>query len=72
MTAEDVNIEEKIFAKDVGHLKGSTVRKSPDVVQDHKIEIPRELVHQCDDLILFIDLFYVNGLPMLTSIDSPI
>ena len=58
--------------KDVGHLKGSTVHKSPDVIQDHKIEIPQELVHQCDDLILFIDLFDVNGLPMLTSIDSPI
>ena len=72
VTAEDANIAEKIFVKDVGHLKGSTVRKSPDVIQDHKIEIPRELVHQCDDLILFIDLFYVNGLPMLTSIDSPI
>ena len=72
VTAEDTNIAEKIFVKDVGHLKGFTVQKSPDVIQDHKIEIPWELVHQCNDLILFIDLFYVNGLLMLTSIDSPI
>ena len=72
VTAEDANIAEKIFVKDVGHLKGLTVRKSPNVIENTKIEIPRELVHQCNDLTLFIDLFFVNGLPMLTSIDSPI
>ena len=63
---------EKIFVKDVGHLKGSTVRKHPVEIQNEKIEIPKELIHQCNDMTLYIDLFYVNGLPMLTSIDSPI
>ena len=58
--------------KDVGHLKGSTVRKSPDVIINTKIKIPRELVHQCNDMTLFIDLFFVNGLLMLMSINSPI
>ena len=72
VTAEDANIAEKIFVKDVGHLKGLTVRKIPEVIENTKIKIPKELLHQCDDLTLFIDLFFVNGLPMLTSIDSPI
>ena len=40
VTAEDANIAEKIFVKDVGHQKDSTVQKSPNVIQNHKIEIP--------------------------------
>ena len=36
VTAEDANIAEKIFVRDVGHLKGSTVRKSPDVIENTK------------------------------------
>ena len=66
VTSDDANIAEKIFIKDVAHLKGSSTRKTPDVIDSSKIEIPREIEHQCDDLTLFIDLFFVNGLPMLT------
>ena len=53
-------------------LKGSSTRQNPDVIDSSKIEIPREIEHQCDDLTLFIDLFFVNGLPMLTCIDLPL
>ena len=72
VTNNDINRAQKIFMHDVGHLKGSTTRKTPKRVREEEIEIPRELIHQSDDLTLFLDLFYVNGLPMMTTIDAPI
>ena len=71
ITTDDVNRAEKIFRHEVGHLKGSTTRKTPRVIKEDPIEIPRELIHQHNDFRLYIDLFYVNGLPMLTTIDKP-
>ena len=72
MTTDDVNRAIRIFQHEVGHLKGSTTRKTPKSIREEKIEIPHELIHRHDDFCLYIDLFYVNGMPMLTSIDSPI
>ena len=72
VTNNDINRAQKIFVHDVGNLKGRTVRKTPERVREHKIKIPRSIVHQKDDFTLFIDLFFVNKLPMLTSIDSPV
>ena len=40
VTTDDANIAEKVFVKEVGHLKGSTVRRNPDVVTNDKIKIP--------------------------------
>ena len=72
MTIEDVLRAERIFVKDVGHLKGSTTRKNTKHTNIEAIMTPPEITHQCDALQLFIDLFFVNGLPMLTSIDLAI
>ena len=57
VTNNDINRAQKIFMHDVGHLKGSTTRKTPKRVREEEIEIPRELIHQSDDLTLFLDLF---------------
>ena len=72
MTNIDINPVQKSFMHEVGYLNGGTTRKTPTRIREEDIEIPRELIHQADDLTLFIDLFYVNGLPMLTTIDAPI
>ena len=40
VTTEDANMAERIFVKDVGHLKGSTVRKTPRTIDDSRIKIP--------------------------------
>ena len=55
-----INCAEKFFMHKVGHLKGSTTRKTPSRIQDEDIKIPCELIHQADDLTIFLDLFYVN------------
>ena len=72
VTIADINRAERIFVRDVGNIKGRTTRKAPERIRVDKIEIPRELIHQADNFTLFVDIFYVNNLPMLTTIDSPV
>ena len=40
VTTNNANMAEHIFVKDVGHLKGSTVRKTPGTIDNSCIEIP--------------------------------
>jgi len=63
---------ERVFGPDVGPLKGKTVRKKSPVVKNDLIEIPPEILERHQDLVLEIDLMFINGMPMLTSIDTTI
>ena len=64
--------QKKIFGREVGTLKGRTTRRNPQVAREDNIEIPQELVQQHNDLAMYIDIMFVNGMPMLTIIDKPI
>ena len=72
VTTKDVETAERVFGPDVGTLKGKTVRKKSPVVKNDLIEIPPEILERYQDLVLEIDLMFVNGMPMLTSIDTTI
>jgi len=60
-----------IFGPDCSHLKGTSTRphtprvRSPDVT-----EIPHALRTKISPLILCLDAMCVNGMPMLTTVDS--
>jgi hypothetical protein len=56
VTAEDVNIAEKIFGGDIGALKGKTTRRHPTPVQDDLVEIPPELLEQHQALTYCMDI----------------
>ena len=72
VTAEDVEIAEKIFGPDVSILKVKTTRQTPKVVVDYFIEIPRELVEKNQDLILCMDIIFINKQALFTTIDKNI
>ena len=72
VTNDDINREQRIFQHEIGHLKGSTTRKTPKAICEERIEIPCELIHQQDNFCLYIDMFSINGMSMLTSIDLSI
>jgi hypothetical protein len=72
VTAEEVNIAEKIFGGDIGTLKGKSTRCRPTPIRDDLVEIPPEVLEQHQDLTFCMDIMYVNGVPMLTSIDQSI
>ena len=72
LTVEDVNNAEKIFGKDVAAMKGKMTRKKPNPIRLEVVEFPPEIIDQIRDLILSLDIMYVNTLPIMTSIDRTI
>jgi len=70
VTIEDVNNAEKIFGPDIGTMKGKTTRSQPPAVKKDNIEIPKELLEKHQDLILYMDVMFINNIPLLTSIDG--
>ena len=72
VTVEDIGIAEKIFGNGVFTLKGITTRKIPKVVEYDFIEIPREMVVNNQELILCMDIMFINQLVLFTKIDKDI
>ena len=69
VTVEDVTIAEQIYGMDIGTLKGKTTRHKPVPVTTDLIEVPPEIKEQHADITLCVDVMFVNGFPMFTSID---
>jgi len=72
VTVEDINIAEKIFGPDTSTLKGKSTRRKPKVVVDDYIEIPPELIENSADIVLCMDIMYVNKQAIMTAIDKPV
>ena len=72
VTAEDVDNAEKIYGPDIGTRKGKTTRKKPTPVKRDEIEAPKELIEKNQDITLCMDIMFINGMPMLTTIDRAI
>ena len=60
VTVKYIEISEKIFGTDVSTLKGITTRKTPKVFVENFIEMPRELIDNNQELILCIDIVFIN------------
>ena len=72
ITIEDINIAEHIYGKDIGSLKGKTVRSKPvPVIRDYVV-IPKELIMKHEQIELAIDLMFLHKIPFLTSISKNI
>ena len=69
---DDVDIAVKIFGLDIGSLKGKSIRHQPPLERDNMIQIPTELTQEHKNLILCIDIMFVNGQTLLTAINQSI
>ena len=64
----DIDLAEKIFGPDIGHLKGKSTRQKPVPVVNDVIEVPPMLIKSQQNVTLCIDGMTVNGLVFLTTI----
>ena len=67
VTVEDITIAERIFGPDIATLKGKSVRRRPPTVRQDNIEVPEEILRLDEDIILYIDNMFINGLPFLST-----
>ncbi|CAJ1947010.1 unnamed protein product, partial [Cylindrotheca closterium] len=69
---EDAITAEKIYGPGSSVLKGKTKRPTPEGVRDDWIEIPKELLMHNLNVVLHIDLVFVNNSFGLTTIDGSV
>jgi len=72
ITEKDVDKAEKIYGPSVPKLKGKSTRRKPDAFNDQTILLPNELKENLGDVVLHMDLLWVNGIPFMTTIDNRI
>ena len=68
VTFEYIEIEEMIFSPDVSSLKLITMRQRSKVVWYYFIVIPIELIERNQELILCMDIMFVNQQALFTTI----
>ena len=72
-TRQDAITAQKIWGRDVGAIQGKTTsRKAPHVPSEVPQHIPFDVAAQCLDIVLCIDLMFVNNLPFLITISRKI
>jgi hypothetical protein len=73
VTLTDAEIAQRIWGPNIATLKGKTMRKAADVVNvESLILIPKDLLEIHKDVILAIDIFFVNKIPFFATLSCNI
>ena len=70
VTFEDIEVAEKICGHDVSILKGITMRQIPKVFMYDCIEISIELINNSQELILCVEIMFINENTFTTKINK--
>ena len=70
LTRQDVINNYKIYGKELHGLKGKTQRQHPSVIRVEKISVPTKILQLYYNIILALDLFFINNLPFLHTISE--
>ena len=68
----DITNADTIYGRDLGGIRGKTVRKKPERVQGDIIKIPKDFYKLHRFVTLTADIMYVNGVPFLTTLSRKI
>jgi len=68
----DISNADTIYGRDLGGIRGKTVRKKPERVQGDIIQIPKDFYKLHRFVTLTADIMYVNGVPFLTTLSRKI
>jgi hypothetical protein len=72
VTVADVDITHAIWGKSVPALKGKTTRKQPAAVVRNLIDIPKEFLSLHRNVVLTVDMFFVDKIPFFISLSDNI
>ena len=62
----------KNYGPDIRCLKGKTIQQKAETIQNKFIEIPRELILRHEEVTLFMDTLYINGILFFATISEHI
>jgi hypothetical protein len=72
VTASDAMVAYKIWGRSIAALKGKTVRTKPEPVKTDTVHIPKEIRDLHSEVTLTIDIFFVNQIPVFTTLSRAI
>ena len=67
-----MNLADNIFGPDIGSLKGNSTRRKPKPIKYDIVKIPTKLIEQHKDLTHWMDIIFMNEIPITTGINRTI
>jgi hypothetical protein len=68
----DISNADAIYGRDLGGIRGKTVRKKPERVHGETLKIPKDFYKLHHFVTLTADIMYVNGVAFLTTLSRKI
>jgi hypothetical protein len=72
VTPSIISAAHKIFGPDIASLKGKTTRRTPQPVLTDYVQIPKEILELTKDVILAVDVMFVDGILFVVSLSRKI